>query len=80
MDRMGNELIQPQFRIRSGEVVDCAHIDLDWGQGVDRQAGEEVDKSIDGRAGAAVLQSHPLLQLGQEGLEDESFSQQQLVQ
>lgn len=70
MGRMGNELIQPQFRIRSGEVVGYTHVDLDWGQGVDRQAGEEVDKSIDGRAGAAMLQSHPPLQLGQEGLED----------
>lgn len=39
-----------------------------------------MDKSIDGRAGAAVLQSHPPLQLGQEGLEDGSFPQQQLVQ
>ena len=43
--------------------ADCAHIDLVLIQGVDRQARENVDEDIKGRAVAAVLQSHLSLQL-----------------
>ena len=52
---------------------------LGWSKGVSRPAGEEMDKGIEGSMVAAVLQPHPLLQLGTEGFDAGSFSQQQLV-
>ena len=45
-----------------------------------RTVGEDLDKGIEGRAVAAVLHSHPWLQLGQEGFDAGSLSRQQLVQ
>ena len=37
----------------------CANVDLGLGQEAGRQAGEDPDQDMGGRAVAAVLQSHP---------------------
>ena len=55
--------------------MDCADVALGWGQGVGRQAREDMDEGM-----AAVLQPHARLQLGKEGFDAASFSRQQLAQ
>ena len=80
---------EPQFWIRSGEgwevgqgagEADFTHFDLGLCQGVSRQAGENMDKGVDGGSVAGVLQSHAGFELIKESFYDASFAQEYLVQ
>lgn len=57
-----------------------ADVDLGLCPGGCGQTGETMDEGVNGGAVAGVLQTPAGLQLGKEGLDDESFSQQHFVQ
>ena len=61
-------------------ISDIFHFDLCLSERAGDEAGQDVDEGVDGGSMPCVLQPHLRLELVEQGLDDESLAQQELVQ